>query len=96
MRNLMPRVGAAVAVLGLVVAGCAEPTNKAPTTTPTTTSTTPPTTPPTAPPTAPPSAPGTAPAPTEKGIDPSGGNRFTPTVLAPAAPTEPPGVHRNH
>ena len=33
--------------------------------------------------------------PTEKVIDPTGGNLFTPPVLAPPAPTEPPGVHRN-
>jgi hypothetical protein len=35
------------------------------------------------------------PAPTEKSINPTGGNLFTPPVLAPPAPTEPPGVHRN-
>jgi len=33
--------------------------------------------------------------PTEKAIDPNGGNLFTPPVKAPPAPTEPPGVHRN-
>ena len=33
--------------------------------------------------------------PTEKVINPTGGNLFTPPVIAPAAPTEPPGVHRN-
>ena len=33
--------------------------------------------------------------PTEKAINPNGGNLFTPPVLAPPAPTEPPGVHRN-
>jgi len=33
--------------------------------------------------------------PTQKVIDPTGGNLFTPPVIAPAAPTEPPGVHRN-
>jgi hypothetical protein len=35
------------------------------------------------------------PAPTEKSINPTGGNLFTPPVIAPPAPTEPPGVHRN-
>jgi hypothetical protein len=35
------------------------------------------------------------PSPVEKVIDPTGGNLFTPPVIAPAAPTEPPGVHRN-
>ena len=33
--------------------------------------------------------------PTEKSINPNGGNLFTPPVKAPPAPTEPPGVHRN-
>ena len=37
-----------------------------------------------------------APAPSEKNLDPNGGNLFTPTVLAPPAPTAPPGVHRNN
>ena len=37
-----------------------------------------------------------APAPTEKSINPTGGNLFTPGVKAPPAPTEPPGVHRNN
>jgi hypothetical protein len=35
----------------------------------------------------------TAPAPTEKSINPTGGNLFTPPVVAPAAPTVPPGQH---
>ena len=35
------------------------------------------------------------PSPVEKSINPTGGNLFTPPVLAPPAPTEPPGVHRN-
>ena len=43
---------------------------------------------------APPAAPATPPQ-TEKSINPNGGNLFTPPVIAPAAPTEPPGVHRN-
>jgi hypothetical protein len=34
-----------------------------------------------------------APAPTEKQLDPNGGNLFTPDVKAPAAPTVPPGQH---
>jgi hypothetical protein len=38
----------------------------------------------------------TSAAPTEKSINPTGGNLFTPTVYAPPAPTEPPGVHRNN
>ena len=35
------------------------------------------------------------PSPVEKSINPTGGNLFTPPVIAPPAPTEPPGVHRN-
>jgi hypothetical protein len=56
------------------------------TTTPTTTATT--TEAPTT--TAPPAS------PTEKSINPTGGNLFTPPVYAPPAPTQPPGVHRNN
>jgi len=37
-----------------------------------------------------------APSPTEKNLSPTGGNLFTPPVIAPPAPTEPPGVHRKH
>ena len=33
------------------------------------------------------------PSPTEKSINPTGGNLFTPPVVAPAAPTVPPGQH---
>jgi hypothetical protein len=32
-------------------------------------------------------------APTEKSINPTGGNLFTPPVVAPGAPTVPPGQH---
>jgi hypothetical protein len=32
-------------------------------------------------------------APTEKSINPTGGNLFTPPVVAPPAPTVPPGQH---
>jgi hypothetical protein len=49
----------------------------------------------TAAPPAAPAPPPQAPAPTEKSINPNGGNLFTPPVIAPPAPTEPPGVHRN-
>jgi hypothetical protein len=34
-----------------------------------------------------------APAPTEKSINPTGGNLFTPPVVAPPAPNVPPGQH---
>lgn len=37
----------------------------------------------------------TAPSPSQKSISPTGGNLFTPQVIAPAAPTEPAGVHRH-
>ena len=32
-------------------------------------------------------------SPTEKGVNPTGGNLFTPGVTAPAAPNVPPGQH---
>ncbi|HZN79801.1 MAG TPA: hypothetical protein VFC01_08970 [Mycobacterium sp.] len=43
--------------------------------------------------TAPPSPSSAPPAPTEKSINPTGGNLFTPPVVAPPAPTVPPGQH---
>jgi hypothetical protein len=76
---------AVVAMVGLT-ASCAKEAQKAPETSTTTTTTTPTTT----------SAPPPAPAPTEKSINPTGGNLFTPPVYAPPAPTAPPGVHRNN
>jgi hypothetical protein len=75
---------AALVAIGSVAAGCANNENPAPSTTTTTTTTT------TAPPTS--TAP---PSPTEKGLSPTGGNLFTPQVIAPPAPTEPPGIHRH-
>ena len=36
-----------------------------------------------------------APSPTEKGLTPGGANSFSPTLLAPAAPTARPGNERN-
>ena len=77
---------AIVAMVGLT-ASCAKEEQKAPETSTTTTTTTPTTTSPQAPP---------PPSPTEKSINPTGGNLFTPPVYAPPAPTEPPGVHRNN
>jgi hypothetical protein len=73
---------AIVAMVGLS-ASCAKEEQKAPETSTTTTTTTTTTTPP-----APP-----APAPTEKSINPTGGNLFTPPVVAPPAPNVPPGQH---
>jgi type IV secretory pathway VirB10-like protein len=74
---------AIVAMVGLT-ASCAKEEQKAPETSTTTTTTTTPTT------TSPPAAP---PAPTEKSINPTGGNLFTPGVKAPPAPAVPPGQH---
>jgi hypothetical protein len=73
-------MGAIIAMGALTACGEGE---KAPeTTTPTTTTTSTTTTPP-APPV----------APTEKSINPTGGNLFTPPVKAPPAPTAIPGDH---
>ncbi|MDT5258017.1 MAG: hypothetical protein QOD10_3097 [Mycobacterium sp.] len=63
--------------MGALTAACAKEEQKAPETTTTTTTAT--TT--------------SAPAPTEKSINPTGGNLFTPPVVAPPAPTVPPGQH---
>jgi hypothetical protein len=76
--------GAAVVTMVGLTASCAKEENKAPATSTTTTTTTT-----SAPAT---SAPPTV-APTEKSINPSGGNLFTPTVKAPPAPTAIPGDH---
>jgi hypothetical protein len=77
-----------VVALAVITAGCESTANQAPsstTPTPATTLTTPP-----------PATTTTQPAaPTEKNINPTGGNLFSPQVIAPPAPTEPPGVHRN-
>jgi hypothetical protein len=79
--------GGALVAMGAFLAGCGNNGEQAPSTSSTTTTTT--TTTMTSSTPAPPS-------PTEKGIDPTGGNLFTPNVKAPPAPTEPPGVHRNN
>jgi ABC-type glycerol-3-phosphate transport system substrate-binding protein len=74
-------MGAIIAMGGLTACGQGE---KAPeTTTPTTTTTTSTTTAPSAP----------TVAPTEKSINPTGGNLFTPPVKAPPPPTAIPGDH---
>ena len=81
--------GVAIVAMVGVTASCAKEEKKAPeTSTTTTTTTTATTTPSPAPP--PPAS------PSEKSINPTGGNLFTPPVYAPPAPTEPPGVHRNN
>ena len=76
---------AILAMVGLS-ASCAKEQQKAPETSTTTTTTTTTTSPPAAP----------SVAPSEKSINPTGGNLFTPPVYAPPAPTAPPGVHRNN
>jgi hypothetical protein len=74
-------MGAIIAMGGLTACGQGE---KAPeTTSPTTTTTSSTTSAPPAPPV----------APTEKSINPTGGNLFTPPVKAPPAPTAIPGDH---
>ena len=78
--------GAAIVTMVGLTASCAKEQPKAPetsTTTSTTTTTTSTTTPPATPPV----------APTEKSINPTGGNLFTPPVKAPPAPTAIPGDH---
>ena len=77
--------GVAVIAMVAMTAGCEGTGNQAPSTSTTTTTTTSL------------SATTTAPSasPTEKNINPTGGNLLTPQVIAPPAPTEPPGVHRH-
>ncbi len=75
-RRLAVGIGViAIAAMGTLSACAGEEKKEEPTTTTTTTTTTPP----------PP------PTPTEKGLTPGGGNKFTPTVIAPPAPTAVPG-----
>jgi hypothetical protein len=94
MENLNPvrlaRVVAGAAVLAALaasIASCSGNGSNAPSTTqsPTTTTTTAQSPTPAAPP----------PAPTEKSINPTGGNLFTPTVHASPAPTAIPGNREN-
>jgi hypothetical protein len=72
--------GAAVVTMVGLTASCAKEEQKAPETSTTTTTTTTTTT-----------SAAPAPAPTEKSINPTGGNLFTPPVKAPPAPTAIPG-----
>jgi hypothetical protein len=85
-RDWMALVGGAVLVATAVLtAGCSTTGSHAPssTTTTTTTTTTPSMTPPS----------GAPMSPTEKSINPTGGNLFTPPVSATPAQTVPPGQH---
>ena len=79
-RRRMTVAGAGLITVAALTAACGTSGNQAPSSTTTTTTTT----------TTPSSAPA---APTEKSINPTGGNLFTPPVVAPAAPTVPPGQH---
>lgn len=79
-------IAGGAAVIGMIsfTAACGTEEKAPETTTPTTTTTTT-TTPPATPPPPPPVE------PTEKSINPTGGNLFTPGVKAPPAPTAIPG-----
>ena len=88
VRLARPVAGAAVLVgVAVSIVSCSGNGSNAPSTTqsPTTTTTTTQSPTPGAPP----------PAPTEKSINPTGGNLFTPTVHAPPAPTAIPGNREN-
>jgi len=74
--------GSAIIAMGAITAACAKEEKAPETTTTTTTTTTPSTT-----------GAGAPPAPTEKSINPTGGNLFTPPVQATPAPNVPPGQH---
>jgi hypothetical protein len=74
--------GATLVITGAVVAGCGGDGNQTPPM-PTTTTSTQTSSSPAAP----------APSSTEKSINPTGGNLFTPGVHAPPAQTVPPGLH---
>ena len=81
-------IAGGAAVIGMIsfTAACGTEEQKGPeTTTPTTTTTTTTTTAPATP------APSPTGEPTEKSINPTGGNLFTPGVKAPPAPTAIPG-----
>lgn len=82
-RGVISVAGAAVLIgVGALTAACGTSQQPAPATSTTTTTSSTPTS------ASPPEA-------TPKNLSPTGGNLFTPGVLAPPAPTEPPGVHRN-
>ncbi len=83
-RRLAVAGGAVLIAMGALTTACGTSGNQTPTTSSTTTTTT----------TTTPAPASSAPAaPTEKSINPTGGNLFTPPVLAPPAPTVPPGQH---
>lgn len=82
---------AAIIALGGLTAACGNSGKESPTSTTSVTTTTTTTTEATT--TSAPAAPSESLAPTQKSIDPTGGNLFTPSVVAPPAPTVPGGQH---
>jgi hypothetical protein len=81
-RRLAVAGGAVLIAMGALTTACGTSGNQTPTTTSTTTTTT----------TSAPAS-STPESPTEKSINPTGGNLFTPPVLAPPAATVTPGQH---
>jgi ABC-type Fe3+-hydroxamate transport system substrate-binding protein len=81
---MAPVAAAVLIAMAVLTAGCSTTGSHAPSSTTTTTTTTTPMTAPSS------SAPM---SPTEKSINPTGGNLFTPPVVAPPAQTVPPGQH---
>jgi hypothetical protein len=77
-RRVVVATGSALIAIGAFASACGNNGGQAPSTTTTTTS---------------PSSSAVPPSPTEKGVNPTGGNLFTPGVTAPAAPNVPPGQH---
>ena len=71
--------GSALIAIGAFASACGNNGGETPSTTTTTTTTTSPS--------------AAAPTPTEKGVNPTGGNLFTPGVTANPAPNVPPGQH---
>jgi hypothetical protein len=78
-RRVAATVGIAAAILAGALTACGGGETGGPSSTTTTTTTT--------------TAPSPTISPTEKSINPTGGNLFTPPVKAPAAPTAIPGDH---
>ncbi|AKK28497.1 hypothetical protein [Mycobacterium sp. EPa45] len=75
--------GAALISMASFVASCSK--NESPAPSPSTSTTT----------TTSPASPSPSATPTEKQLSPTDGNKFSPTVIAPPAPTEPPGNHHH-
>jgi hypothetical protein len=76
--RLIVATGSALIAIGAFASACGNNGGQTPSTTTTRTTT---------------SSSAAPPSPTEKGVNPTGGNLFTPGVTAPAAPNVPPGQH---